>query len=138
MGHPLDVGAHHHAASEPAAGVAHQHHAHASSPAPQSSTGDAAHVAHAAKHCPHCPGLASTPAHSETGSHVLCSAHDGASDSMPTFAKLLLPKHDSSCMSADLPPPPLLRPPSGPALAHTVPRAYSPVALHVRHCVFLI
>jgi hypothetical protein len=119
----------------------HQRHAHAHA-APNAAHDPAGHGPTRAdthplsEHCPHCPLSASMTAHSG-GTHQSCTVLDGVSAKAPLSASQLPLKYALATTDLEISPPSLLRPPDTP-LAHAVPRAYSHVALNVRHCVFLI
>jgi hypothetical protein len=117
--------AHHQRADEDTSGASSQ----PASPQPASSQ--------SASHCPHCPLAASMPNHSAAESHALCSAVDDTSDFSQPSASALLLKHVVAGPLLEIPPANLFRPP-GIARSHRFTPDGPSVALHLRHCVFLI
>jgi hypothetical protein len=87
--------------------------------------------------CPHCPLAASMPGHTPDNSHSFCAAVDDTSERAQPSPPSLLQKHVLLAPLLDLAPPSVL-PPPGIAASRRLAPAFSPVALNLRHCVFLI
>jgi hypothetical protein len=90
------------------------------------------------RHCPHCP-VSAPLAHSLDGAHAFCTALDDGSADGQSGAKLpAVQKHLVWLAHYEIALPPSLRPSERRFVRADKPPVPSPVALNLRHCVFLI
>jgi hypothetical protein len=123
-----------------------EHSSHESHEMHSHQQGDHGNASHSIEHqaaservpkpCPHCP-LGTAQSHSGSGDHSFCSAFDEPSDQTSVTWQPPAAKYVLLVATFESPPPLTIqrrstRPPPG--LAHW----QSPIALNLRHCVFLI
>jgi hypothetical protein len=125
----------HHGASHSGSALGSHDHSH---PATHGGATQPDESPHSPNHCPHCPLSTSMPGHNADNAHSFCAAVDDTSDRAQPSPPPLLHKHVPLAPLLELAPPPSVLPPPGIAASRMLVPAFSPVALNLRHCVFLI